>query len=71
MEHLGPGMGRDKSPESIAEEIMNQSDEGVDDLLEGTEIVDGDRAEPDYDDEDATVDLFGDVVDDLDDGDLD
>lgn len=71
MEHLGPGLGRDKSPEAIAEDIMNQSDEGVDDLLEGTEITEGENAEPDYEDEDATVDLFGDAVDGPDEGDLD
>jgi hypothetical protein len=50
---------------------MNQSDEGVDDLLEGTEITEGENAEPDYEDEDATVDLFGDAVDGPDEGDLD
>lgn len=38
--------GRER-PEDIADEIMNQSDEGIDDLLEGTELdeldfVDGD-----------------------------
>lgn len=34
-------------PEDIADEIMNQSDEGLDGLL-GSEIVDGEYAEEDY-----------------------
>ena len=62
MNHLGPGDGRDRSPESIAEGIMNQSDEGLDDLLEGTEIIGGDDAEPDFED-DGPQELFGDNLD--------
>lgn len=40
-----PGPGTKRSPEDIAEEIINQSDEGLDDLLNGTEVED----EDDYD----------------------
>ncbi len=41
-----------KGPEELAEEIMNQSDESMDDLLEGTEILeDGD--------EDGDIDFTG------------
>jgi hypothetical protein len=34
------GPGTRKSPEEIAEDIMNQSGEGLDDIMEGTEIYD-------------------------------
>jgi hypothetical protein len=34
----GPGDGRERNLEDIAQGIMNQSDEGVDDLLGGTEV---------------------------------
>ena len=57
MEHLGPGTGREKSPESIAEEIMNQSDEGVDDMVYGTEITDMEHAEPDFEEDDNVSEL--------------
>ncbi len=54
---MGPG---DKKPEEIAEEIINASDESLDDLTADTEIYDQD----DYDEEleDAGVEeiSFGD-----------
>jgi hypothetical protein len=39
--------GREKTPEQEAEEIMNQSDEGMEDMLEGTELDLGDDEMPD------------------------
>jgi len=63
MEHLG----RERSPEDIAQEIIDSSDEGMDGLLEGTEIVDGDDAEADYDYEGSPKEIWGDEAD-FDDG---
>jgi len=68
MEHLGPGTGRERSPEDIAQEIIDSSDEGMDDLLEGTEIVDGDSAEKDYDYDESPREIYGDETDFVDDG---
>lgn len=48
--NMGPGFGRDRAPEDLAEEIMNQPGEGLDDLLEGAEI--------DEDFGDASTDLL-------------
>lgn len=67
MEHLGPGEGRERSPESIAQEIMEQSDEGVGDFLGGTEITDGDDAEADYGAGESPADDLGGELD-FDDG---
>ncbi len=44
-----------KGPEELAEDIMNQSDESMDDLLEGTEILTD--ADADFED----LEDFGDV----------
>jgi hypothetical protein len=66
MEHLGPGTGRERSPEDIAQEIIDSSDEGFDDL-DSTEIVDGDDAEPDYYDDESPREIYGDEAD-FDDG---
>lgn len=53
--------GRDRSPEAQAEEIMNQSDEGLEDLMEGTEIDEGDDAfEVEDEDLDSAEDMSGD-----------
>lgn len=47
--------GRDGSPEEQAEAIMNSSDESLDDLMEGTEINEGDEdldvAEPEFEED--------------------
>ena len=40
MSNFGPGDGRERSVEDLAEEIMNQSGEGLDDLLDATEVDD-------------------------------
>ena len=53
MEQLGPRMGR--APEDIADEIMNQSDESLDDLI-GTEVYEGDDAVEDYEDGESPAD---------------
>jgi hypothetical protein len=60
MEHLGPGNGRERSPEDLAQEIMDSSDEGMDDLLQGTEIIEGDEAESDYDSDGSPHEVGGD-----------
>ena len=63
MEHQGPGDGRERSPEDLAQEIIDSSDEGMDDLLEGTEIIEGDDAEPDYDSDGLPNEIGGDFDD--------
>lgn len=56
--------GRDRSPEDEAAEIMNQSDEGLDDLMEGTEVNEGDDAFESGDEEvDSESDDGGDFAD--------
>jgi len=68
------GPGRERSPEAIADEIINQSDEGMDDLLEGTEVYDGDDAESDFDDDGYPAEIdgtFDDYSGDSDSGDYD
>ena len=41
MSNFGPGFGRERRAEDLADEIINQPGEGLDDLLEVSEIEDG------------------------------
>lgn len=62
MNNYGPGFGREKSVEDLADEIMNQPGEGLDDLMESVEIDD------DASFEDIGGGAFSDSYDESDDG---
>jgi hypothetical protein len=50
--------GRDRSPEDEANDIINSSDEGVSDLLEGTELY-NDLADEEEEERDLVDELHG------------
>jgi hypothetical protein len=64
-------LGRERTPEEQAQAIMNSSDETFDDLMEGTEVNEGDDDFEEESESDLMSDMGIDSNDDFSDSDSD